>query len=87
MASSERLQQAVAAASKLSTKEREELIVELLLGLEGERDPEVGYDAAWSTEIRRRVDAVVSGESKGASWPRVRGEIEAKLAERRRKSA
>ena len=61
MASSERVQRALAAASALSTEEREELIAELVVGLERDREPEPGYDAAWSAEIRRR--AVVSGGS------------------------
>src|SRR5579864_325722 len=87
MASSERVQRALAAASALSTQEREELITELILGLERDRDPEPGYDEAWSAEIRRRVDAVVSGRSKGVPWSQVRREIEAQLAERRRRPA
>jgi putative addiction module component (TIGR02574 family) len=87
MASSERVQRALAAASELSKEEREELITELILGLERDRDPEPGYDEAWSAEIRRRVDAVVNGQSKGERWSQVRREIEAQLAERRRRTA
>jgi putative addiction module component (TIGR02574 family) len=85
MASSERIQRALAAASELS--KREELITELILGLEHDRDPDPGYDEAWSAEIRRRVEAVVTGKSKGVPWTQVRLEIEEKLAERRRRSA
>jgi putative addiction module component (TIGR02574 family) len=87
MASSERVQRALAAASALSTEERAELIGELILSLERERDPEPGHDEAWSAEIRRRVDAVVGGASKGAPWSQVRSEVAARLAERRRHSA
>jgi putative addiction module component (TIGR02574 family) len=87
MASSDRVQRALAAASALSTEERAELIGELILGLERERDPEPGYDEAWSAEIRRRVDAVVGGASKGAPWSQVKSEIAAQLAARRRRSA
>jgi putative addiction module component (TIGR02574 family) len=87
MASSERLQRARAAASELSTEEREELISELVLGHERDRDPEAGYDEAWSAEVRRRIDSVVNGQSKGVPWSEVRREIETKLAERRRRSA
>jgi putative addiction module component (TIGR02574 family) len=87
MASSERVQRALAATSELSKEEREELITELILGLQRDRDPEPGYDEAWSAEIRRRVDAVVTGKSKGVPWSQVRREIEAQLAERRRRSA
>ena len=87
MASSERLQRALAAASELSADEREELVSELLLSLERDRDPDAGYDEAWSAEIRGRVDAVVSGQSKGTPWSQVRREIETKVAEHRRRSA
>jgi len=86
MASSERVQRALAAAHELSKEEREELIAELILGLERDRDPEPGYDETWSAEIRRRVDAVLSGKSKGVPWSQVRREIEAQLVERRRRS-
>jgi putative addiction module component (TIGR02574 family) len=84
MASSERVQRALAAASELSAKEREELITELVLTLDSDREPEPGYDAAWSAEIRRRVDAVVSGKSQGLPWSQVRREIAEHLAQRRR---
>ena len=87
MASSERVQRALAAASSLTTEERAELIGELILSLERERDPEPGYDEAWAAEIRRRVDAVLSGASKGAPWSQVKREIAAQLAERRRQPA
>jgi putative addiction module component (TIGR02574 family) len=85
MVSSERVQRVLAAASALSTEEREELVAELVLGLECDRNPEVGYDEAWSVEIRRRVDAVVSGRSTGSPWSRVRRDIEAQLTERQRR--
>jgi putative addiction module component (TIGR02574 family) len=87
MAASERVQQALAAASGLSKEEREELIADLIVGLDRDRHPEPGYDEAWSKEIRRRVDAAVAGRSKGAPWAQVRREIEAQLAGRRRRSA
>jgi putative addiction module component (TIGR02574 family) len=84
MASSGRLQRALAAATELSAEEREELIAGLVLGLERDREPEPGYEEAWSAEIRRRVDEVVRGKSQGAPWSQVRREIAAKLAERER---
>jgi putative addiction module component (TIGR02574 family) len=87
MASSERVQRALAAASELSAEERQELIAELVLSLETDREAGPGYDAAWSAEIRRRVDAVVSGKSQGLPWSQVRREIAEQLAERRRRSA
>jgi putative addiction module component (TIGR02574 family) len=87
MASSDRVQRALAAASALSTEERAELIGELILSLEREGDPEPGYDEAWSAEIRRRVNAVVAGASNGTPWSKVRSEVAAELAARRRRSA
>jgi putative addiction module component (TIGR02574 family) len=85
MASSERVQRALAAVSGLSTEEREELIAELVLRLERERNPEPGHEEAWTVEIRRRVDAVLSGRSNGSPWSQVRREIEVELAERQRR--
>ncbi len=83
MAPSERVQRVLAAASALTTEERAELIGELILSLERDREPEPGYDEAWSAEIRRRVETVLSGASKGQPWSEVRGEIASQLAERR----
>jgi putative addiction module component (TIGR02574 family) len=83
MAASQRVQQALAAASVLSKEEREELILELWLGLEHERSPEGGYDQAWSEEIARRIDSAAAGTSRATPWTQVRGEIEAALAARR----
>lgn len=77
---------ALAAASALSTEEREELIEELILSIGRDREAEPGYDEAWSAEVRRRVDAVVRGASKGTPWTSVQSEVAAKLAERRRRT-
>jgi putative addiction module component (TIGR02574 family) len=83
MAASQRVQQALAVAAGLSKEEREELIVELWLGLETESGPEGGYEKAWSEEIGRRVDRAVAGASNGVPWASVRSEIEEALAQRR----
>jgi putative addiction module component (TIGR02574 family) len=85
MTSPDRVQRARAAASELSAEEREELIAVLSLGRA--REPEPGYDEAWSAEIRRRVDAVVSDKSRGLPWSQVRREVAAQLAEHRRRTA
>lgn len=87
MALSDRIQKALAAASELTREEREVLLAELVLSLEYEAPPAEGYDEAWATEIRRRVDRVVNGTSDGAAWPQVRREIAAELARRRRLTA
>jgi hypothetical protein len=54
MASFERVQWALAPATGLSKEEGEELVAELIVSLERDREPEPGYDRAWSKEIRRR---------------------------------
>ena len=87
MASSERIRRALAAAAELSKDEREELVAELMLSLEHEGPPDEGYDEAWSAEIRRRVDAVVSGRSVGRPWADVRRELTEALEQRRRGTA
>src|SRR5579872_1736257 len=84
MALSEQVQRVLAAARGLSIAEREELIAELILSVEGDREPDPGYDEAWSAELHRRIDAVVGGASTGKPWSSVRSDIAAKLAERRR---
>jgi hypothetical protein len=65
MASSDRVQRALAAASELSAEEREELIAELVLSLGRDREPEPSYDEAGPAEVRRRVDPVASHKSQG----------------------
>ncbi len=83
MALSERVQQALGAAADLTKEEREDLVAELLLRLEADAEPEDGYDAAWATEIKRRVDAALTGKSPGIGWQQVRDEIRAELTRRR----
>jgi putative addiction module component (TIGR02574 family) len=87
VASSERVQRALAVAAELSREEREELIAELFLSLERDREEDPGYDEAWSAEIHRRVDAVVNGTSKGLPWSDVKRDLQARLAARRRTTA
>ena len=87
MASSERVQRALAIAAELSNEERDEVVAELLIARERELAPEPGYDEAWASEIRRRVDAVLAGTARTRPWPEVRTEIEEQLARRRRHSA
>jgi putative addiction module component (TIGR02574 family) len=84
VATSERVKRALQAAADLSKDEREELVTELILGLERDMPPEPGHEQAWAAEIRRRVDDVLAGRSHGQPWSQVRREIEADLARRRR---
>jgi hypothetical protein len=81
---SDRVRNALDAAAELSSEERKQLIAELVLRLDRDRDPDAEYGEAWSAEIRKRIDAVISGTSQGQSWSQVRQEIAAELAERRR---
>jgi len=59
---------------RLSTTERAELAAALLASLDGE--PEEAVEAAWATEIQRRIDRVRSGAAKGRSWSDVRDRLE-----------
>ena len=61
-------------AMRLSTTERAELAAALLASLDGEPDDAV--EAAWATEIQRRVERVRSGEAKGRPWSEVRERLE-----------
>jgi len=61
-------------AMRLSTTERAELAAALLASLDGE--PEEAVEAAWATEIQRRIDRVRSGAAKGRSWSDVRDRLE-----------
>jgi hypothetical protein len=87
MSSSERVQRALAAAAELTSEERDEVVAELLIARERDLRPEPGYDEAWASEIRRRVDAVLAGTSKTRAWPEVRSELQEHLERRRRQSA
>ncbi len=83
MIASARVQRVREAAADLSREEREELVRELILGLEASAAPVSGHDASWSEEIRRRVDDVLGGRSRGTPWSQVRRETEEALARRR----
>lgn len=84
MASNERVRRVLQATADLSKEEREELVAELILGLEGESEPDAGYEEAWTAEIKRRVDDVVAGRSRGIPWAEARRQILANLERRRR---
>jgi putative addiction module component (TIGR02574 family) len=61
-------------AMRLSTAERAELAAALIASLDGE--PEDAVEAAWASEIERRVERVRSGEAKGRPWSEVREPLE-----------
>ena len=60
-------------ALELSADDRAELAAELLASLDGPPDP--GASAAWTDEIRRRVDRALAGDAKGTPWPEVRDKL------------
>ncbi len=57
-------------AIRLPNAERGDLAAKLIESL----DPEVdeGVEAAWSTEIRQRLDDLQTGKVKPVSWPEAR---------------
>ena len=62
-------------ALRLSDEERAALAGELIQSLETEVDSDA--EAAWSTEIRARLDRVEAGTAKTISWPEARRRIHA----------
>jgi len=53
-------------AMQLSITERAEIASALLASLDGEPDDAV--QAAWATEIERRIERIKSGAAKGRPW-------------------
>ena len=64
-------------ALALPPDEREWLAEELMASLDQHRDPEI--EAAWATEIERRIAEVEAGEAETVSWEEARARIRAKL--------
>ena len=65
--------QLLAEALRLSDEERAALAGELIQSLDSEVDPDA--EAAWSGEIRARVDRVDAGTAKTVSWAEARRRI------------
>ena len=65
-------------AMALSPDERAELARELIASLDGEADP--GAEAAWTAEITRRAERVLSGESRGVPWETVKQDVRAEIS-------
>lgn len=62
-------------ALRLTEEERAALAGELIQSLEHEVDPDA--EAAWSTEIRTRVERVEAGAATRVSWAEARRRIHA----------
>ena len=60
-------------ALNLPVEARAELLDELQVSLFEGVDPAV--EAAWAAEIKRRVDAIESGEAKSIPWSEVRRKL------------
>ena len=67
--------QLLAEALRLSDGERAALAGELIQSLDSEVDPDA--EAAWSAEIRARLDRVDAGTAKTVSWAEARRRIHA----------
>ena len=65
-------------ALALPPNERAWLASELIASLEEEKDSDV--EAAWASEIERRIDEIESGEAELSSWEEARTRIRTKLA-------
>lgn len=57
----------------LSEDERLELASEIIASVDGPRD--AGWEAAWLSELDRRVDAAKSRGESGADWTEARSRI------------
>lgn len=67
----------LADALRLTPEVRAELAAELLASLDGPTDPDA--EAAWSTEIERRVNAIEAGTLALEPWEDVKRRIEKEL--------
>ena len=63
----------LANALRLSEEARAELAAELIASLDGPRD--VDAQEAWEAEIRRRIEAIESGQMPLESWDDVQKRI------------
>ena len=80
---SDRAQTLLREALSLSPDERADVAAELLASLDepASEDP-AAVRAAWATEIERRAQRVLSGESAGEAWEDVRNRIVRSLTNR-----
>lgn len=71
---SEAARQILTDALRLSISERGTVAAELLASMDGE--PDTDAEQAWASEIERRAERALRGETQGQEWATVRAEIE-----------
>ena len=69
---SPKVEELLAQALALTDRERTELASRLLAALDGPEDRDARE--AWSSEIRRRAERAISGQSESFDWDAVRDE-------------
>lgn len=67
-------------ALSLSEDERLELAADLVASVHANPDPE--WQAAWTAECDRRIEAQASGKAKAILWNEVKAEFEARFGNR-----
>jgi putative addiction module component (TIGR02574 family) len=67
-------------ALTLPPEDRARVAAALIESLDADEDPDA--ERAWATEIERRVERVLAGESQGAPWEEVRERLMARLDRR-----
>jgi len=72
------------AALTMSERERAALADALLDSLDGQAAPQAEVNAAWTTEIRSRVEDIVTGRVQTLSREQVDARVDASLAARHR---
>ncbi len=68
---------------KLPQKDLDQLFQQILLRMEEEEEASDVHEA-WTKEIERRAEDVLSGKAKSVPWTKVRKQLEAKLRAPRR---
>ena len=71
------VQLVLADALRLAPEARAELAAELLASLDGPADADA--EAAWNTEITRRIEAIEAGTIRLEPWEQVKRRIEREL--------
>ena len=76
---SNRAQELLREALRLSPDERADVAAELLASLDEIAEEPAEVEKAWAAEIERRARQVLSGESAGEPWENVRDRITRRL--------